>query len=267
MTPPPHAHAHAHDPPVHPKILLMGDSLTQLCFEGWGSQLANAYQRRADVVNRGYSGYNTNFYRLLPVEDFGSSKICLVLIFFGANDAALPELDAHHYVPIPEYADNLHKLIDTVREKYACGDNILLLTPPPVDHPKRFAFQIQKYGDKATGKLERTLENTGLYAEACRQVATKEGLPCLDLYTDMQKADPDNWGRFLNDGLHFSGDGHEFVGAAVLEAINSSFPALAVTADPVTGQWANSASKCRGLEHQGPYHDHIDSKNPDKAFS
>jgi lysophospholipase L1-like esterase len=193
-------------------------------------------------------------------------SVCLTVIFFGANDAALPELDAHHYVPVPEYADHLKQLIQMVRTKYACDKNILLLTPPPIDHPKRLAFQIQKYGDKATGILERTNENTGLYAQACREVATQEGLHCLDLYTDMQKADPDNWARFLNDGLHFSLQGHEFVGAAVLEAINSNFPDLVVTADARTGQWANSASECQGLKHQGPYHDEIDYKNPDKAF-
>jgi lysophospholipase L1-like esterase len=247
---------------VRPKILLLGDSLTQLAFEGWGAQLANVYQRRADVINRGCAGYNTKFYRLLPLEDMDS--VCLTVIFFGANDAALPELDAHHYVPVPEYADHLKQLIQMVRTKYA-GD-ILLLTPPPIDHAKRLAFQIEKYGTKATGVLERTNENTGLYAQACRQVATQEGLHCLDLYTDMQTADPDNWARFLNDGLHFSLQGHEFVGNAVLEAINSYFLDLAVTADPRTGQWANSASECQGLNHQGPYHDEIDYKNPDKAF-
>jgi lysophospholipase L1-like esterase len=249
---------------VRPKILLLGDSLTQLAFEGWGAQLANVYQRRADVVNRGCAGYNTRQYRLLPLE--GIDSVCLTIIFFGANDAALPEQAAHQYVPIPEYADHLQQLIEMVRTKYGCDKNILLLTPPPIDHAKRLAFQIQKYGDKATGVLERTNENTGLYAQACRDVAMQEGLPCLDLYTNMQAADPEHWARFLNDGLHFSPQGHEFVGAAVLEAIHSHFPDLAVTADPRTGQWGNSASQCQGLQHQGPYHDQIDYKNPDKAF-
>jgi lysophospholipase L1-like esterase len=249
---------------ARPKILLLGDSLTQLAFEGWGATLANVYQRRADVINRGCAGYNTRHYRLLPLEDIDS--VCLTVIFFGANDAALLEEAEHQYVPIPEYADHLKQLIQMVRTKYASNKNILLLTPPPIDAAKRLAFQIQKYGDKATGILERTNENTGLYAQACREVATQEGLPCLDLYTDMQTADPDDWARFLNDGLHFSPQGHEFVGAAVLEAINSSFPDLAVTADPRTGQWGNSASECQGLKHQGPYHDQIDYKNPDKAF-
>ena len=42
------------------KIVAFGDSLTQRGFDvdqgGWLAQLANAYVRRFDVVNRGYSG-------------------------------------------------------------------------------------------------------------------------------------------------------------------------------------------------------------------
>lgn len=254
-------------PPVsRPKILLMGDSLTQLAFEGWGATLANVYQRRADVLNRGCSGYNTTWYLRLPMESF--SNVCLVTLFFGANDAALKEFDAHHHVSVEDYTVNLQRIIDKVRDTYNCGDNILMITAPPVYHPKRFAFQIKKYGKKATGKLERTLENTGRYAQACRSVAATNKLPCLDLYADMQAAADatGNWGRFLNDGLHFSPEGHELVGKAVLQKINASFPHLAVEADARTDQWANSASLCSGLAADGPYHDDIDYKDPSKAL-
>jgi len=247
-----------------PKIILMGDSLTQLAFEGWGATLADVYQRRADVMNRGHSGYNSKWYLQLPMEDF--SCVSLVVLFFGANDAALADMDPHHYVSVADYATNLQALIAKVQNKYHCGDNILMITPPPVDHAKRLVFQIQRYGDKATGKLERTLENTALYAAACREVAALNALPCLDLYQGMQQADPDNWSRFLNDGLHFSAQGHDFVGQQVLQTINERFGALAVTADARTGQWANSASTCPGLPCQGPHHDDIDYKDPTKAF-
>jgi hypothetical protein len=46
-----------------PRILLVGDSITQESFQpnGWGSALANWYIRRADVINRGLDGYNTRW--------------------------------------------------------------------------------------------------------------------------------------------------------------------------------------------------------------
>eukprot|EP00527_Entomoneis_sp_CCMP2396_P008894 CAMPEP_0198145478 /NCGR_PEP_ID=MMETSP1443-20131203/23782_1 /TAXON_ID=186043 /ORGANISM="Entomoneis sp., Strain CCMP2396" /LENGTH=287 /DNA_ID=CAMNT_0043809143 /DNA_START=51 /DNA_END=914 /DNA_ORIENTATION=- len=252
------------------KILLQGDSLTQLCWEGWGAHLANVYQRRADVVARGYGGYNTRMYLRLPFDPtLTNGDVALAVLFLGANDSGLPELAAHHHVPIPEYKANLKILIERLRDQYKLRQNnnhILLISPTPVHHEQRFKYQKVRYGDKATGVLERTLENTQNYVIACQEVAKEEDLPFLNLYQTMLD-DGDDWGRFLNDGLHFSAAGHEFVGKAVVKAINEAFPELAVIADSKTGQWCNSGSTCTGLpNHGGPFHDEIDNDDPDKAF-
>ena len=45
-----------------PKILLIGDSLTQLGYSDsgkWVALLADLFQRKCDVINRGFSGYTT----------------------------------------------------------------------------------------------------------------------------------------------------------------------------------------------------------------
>jgi lysophospholipase L1-like esterase len=85
-----------------PKILLLGDSLTQTSFDGWGGGLAHRYQRRADVLNRGMSGYNTRWY-LQYGKDSGvweeSGNVALITIWFGANDASLVKENPHHHVP------------------------------------------------------------------------------------------------------------------------------------------------------------------------
>ena len=60
------------------RIVLLGDSITQYGWAGvkegnalgWAAQLAHAYARRADVINRGYSGFNTRMIR--PVARCGS---------------------------------------------------------------------------------------------------------------------------------------------------------------------------------------------------
>ena len=60
-------------PPVaqlRPAFILFGDSITQRggAVGGWATRLAERYTRRADVVNRGYSGYNTAWAtHLLPL--------------------------------------------------------------------------------------------------------------------------------------------------------------------------------------------------------
>ncbi|EAY99754.1 hypothetical protein OsI_21739 [Oryza sativa Indica Group] len=48
---------------MRPSIVLFGDSITEEAFGegGWGAHLANHYSRSADVVLRGYSGYNTRY--------------------------------------------------------------------------------------------------------------------------------------------------------------------------------------------------------------
>ena len=255
-------------------ILLLGDSLTQLCWEGWGAHLANVYQRRADVVNRGFAGYNTKFFLNLPdetvfpglaVQNEEESKCCLALLWFGANDAGLPGLADHHYVSLEDYQNNLHALIDRVQSKTKCP-RIMLMTPPPVHHAQRLVFQKQKYGDKATGELERTLENTGKYATVCAQVAQERKLPCCDLYQLMQQEN--DWAEFLHDGLHFSPDGHAWLGRTVVQSIQQAFPELVVTADLRTGQFGNSASSCPAIpgNTDGPFHDEIDHTKVSEAF-
>jgi lysophospholipase L1-like esterase len=59
---------------LRPRIILLGDSLTQQGYYdgGWGANIARIYQRHADVILRGYSGYTTRWIlpllekRLLP---------------------------------------------------------------------------------------------------------------------------------------------------------------------------------------------------------
>jgi lysophospholipase L1-like esterase len=85
-----------------PKILLLGDSLTQTSLDGWGGGLSHRYQRRADILNRGMSGYNTRWYLEYAKksgiwEELGTVQ--LVTIWFGANDASLEKENPHHHVP------------------------------------------------------------------------------------------------------------------------------------------------------------------------
>ena len=252
------------------KILLLGDSLTQLSFEGWGSDLANRYQRRADVLNRGMSGYNTRWF-LRYADDNGiwaePGNVVLVTIFFGANDAALQEQDPAKFVPIPEYKDNLQQLITKTQTSYPKA-KVLVITPPPVHKQQRLDFQRQRYGDKATGIPERTYDNTQKYAIACMEVAQETNVPYLDMFNAMvdEGGDDDGYGQYLCDGLHFNKVGHDFVFQKLLDAIESNYPGLVVTPDPVTGQANNCASKCIDLENSGPYHDEIDYKDWEKAF-
>jgi len=298
------------------KIILMGDSITQMSLSatlsGWGTHLADLYQRRADVYNRGFSGYNTDWFlkyletdkgrrdlffkpsldvvkgaegSSMNIQYGGGSDIKLVTIFFGANDAADPVLHKRHHVPLIRFQANLHTIASLCRQNYGPDVHILFITPPPVHHASRLKFQIEKFGkEKATGKLERSLELSGKYASAVETVANQLGMPCLNLWKKMQEAMPSYnigaddskkegeqpWKLYLSDGLHLSREGNIFVGNSIKEMIRQHFPDITVSVYPSNGYVGGSASKggngLGGAGGLGPWHDEIDYENPHLIF-
>ncbi|GFR50784.1 hypothetical protein Agub_g13049 [Astrephomene gubernaculifera] len=240
--------------PSRPRIILFGDSLTERSFDvpsGWGAALASNYSRRADVVNRGLSGYNTRLaLKTMPyifgpasasasgsggaVAAAAASQVLFATLFFGANDAARLEGPSHsqrQHVPVPEYGENLRKMVSYMRD--AGVQRIVLLTPPPVWEPGRKVHQISRMGEQAREwPLDRTSAVTAEYARAAAAVAADLGLPCLDLHTLIQQED--DWGeRLLCDGLHFSPAGQERLGALLRELLQREWPDVRPEALPM----------------------------------
>lgn len=94
---------------LRPQFVFFGDSITQRSFNplsGWSSIVADAYQRKVDIINRGYSGFNTRWAlplvdHIFPNKDY-KNQVKLVTIFFGANDAALADRPSYvdFYIPL-----------------------------------------------------------------------------------------------------------------------------------------------------------------------
>lgn len=86
---------------------------------------------KVDVVLRGYSGYNTRWAlkvleRVFPQVEGGDETVEAVTVFFGANDACLPDrCSAFQHVPLDEYKRNLHSIISFFK----------VLPFPPSLHP------------------------------------------------------------------------------------------------------------------------------------
>jgi lysophospholipase L1-like esterase len=80
-----------------PMIVLLGDSITEFgAYDGgWQLRMTGAYTRKADVINRGFSGYNSRWGTFLVDEILtalgGGARVKLCTVFFGANDAAGPD--------------------------------------------------------------------------------------------------------------------------------------------------------------------------------
>ncbi|KAF3773535.1 GDSL esterase/lipase [Nymphaea thermarum] len=182
---------------MRPQIVLFGDSLTEQSFRpgGWGASLADAYSRKADIVVRGYGGYNSRW--ALFLLDRGSEyPPVAATVFFGANDAALlGRSNERQHVPILEYKENLRKIVCHLK-KLSPNMLVLLITPPPVDEIGRRAYARSIYGDNASELPERTNEMAGVYAHRCVELATEMGVSCVNIWSKMQETA--GWQKFLS---------------------------------------------------------------------
>ncbi|XP_008640085.1 PREDICTED: isoamyl acetate-hydrolyzing esterase 1 homolog [Corvus brachyrhynchos] len=190
---------------------------------GWGAYLAERLVRKCDVVNRGISGYNTRWAKLilprLITESTSADSIVAVTIFFGANDSALKELNPKQHVPLEEYAANLKSMVQYLKSVDISADRIILITPPPLQESAWEKACLAK-GDKLT----RCNATTGQYAQACVQVARECGTDVLDLWTLMQKNQ--DFSSYLSDGLHLSTKGNSFLAAQLWSRLENKLSAL-----------------------------------------
>ncbi|XP_027111868.1 GDSL esterase/lipase At5g45920-like [Coffea arabica] len=207
---------------MRPKIYLFGDSITEYSFAegGWGAALTNHFSRRVDVVLRGFSGYNTRWALKVidkafpPASAAGSGgdeaeaeAPLAVTVFFGANDACLPDqYGAYQHVPVDEYKQNLRSIFSFFKRRWP-KTHVVLITPPPIDEAARL---LNPYGEIKLGLPERTNEAAGSYAIACLSVASECQTPAIDLWTKMQQI-PGWQTAFLCDGLHLTERGNRIV--------------------------------------------------------
>ena len=163
--------------------------------------------RRLDVINRGFSGYNTsNALSVLPQvfappSPGGPALKYLVkprpispgyargltagptadvdkFILFGANDAAVQLPTNFQHVPIVRYKANLiriinHPIITAHKPK------IFLVTPPPLDQIRVTVLDMAN-GHPAAARQTKT---SAAYSETVRQVVAEHpGVTLIDLH-------------------------------------------------------------------------------------
>ncbi|KAF8652721.1 hypothetical protein AX16_004221 [Volvariella volvacea WC 439] len=210
-------------------IVLFGDSITQGSFEpgkeGYGQALAHAYVRKLDVVNRGFSGYNTRWALTLFEQLFARKaeqphvpKVKLLVIWFGANDACIPPSSQH--VPLEEYRSNLKRFIELIRSPasphHSPETRIALITPPPVN-------TIQ------WNRGDRLFDVTRQYAGAVLEIGREEDVPVVDVWTALWKAAGETeqaLSEYLSDGLHLTATGYKVVHDALDKTILEKYPEI-----------------------------------------
>ncbi|PPQ99930.1 hypothetical protein CVT24_009565 [Panaeolus cyanescens] len=221
---------------VHDVFMLFGDSITQGAWEpgrnGFGQQLSHVYARKLDVLNRGYSGYNTEWG--LPVfkqiiakrTDQHAPKIRVLTIWFGANDACIKPSPQH--VPLDKFASNLKEMIQLIKspesDYYSPETRIILITPPPVNTYQRRADLEAR---NPPLKLDRLFDVTREYAEAVKRVGRETGVATVDIWSEIWEAageDEASLSQFFPDGLHLNASGYEILYKALIKTIGDVYP-------------------------------------------
>lgn len=230
------------------QFVLFGDSITQDSDNqerGFGSAAAlqHAYIRRLDVVNHGLSGYNTRqalkvLPQIIPTPE--EARIRLLYIFFGANDAALPQKHNSQHIPLSEYKANIEKLITHPLIK-AHAPRIILVTPGPVNEHKTWPHD----REKGMRSVSRVAAITKSYADGAAAVGTKLGIPVVNLWKafmtragwteewkdteplpgSLDREENEVLRELMYDGLHFNPEGYKILFREVMEVIEREWPA------------------------------------------
>uniref|UniRef100_A0A023GJD4 Putative isoamyl acetate-hydrolyzing esterase n=1 Tax=Amblyomma triste TaxID=251400 RepID=A0A023GJD4_AMBTT len=205
---------------TYPRIFLFGDSLTQRSFSEdgcWGSLLAEAFERRCDIVVRGFSGYNTRMCKYVLPRIFGpgdTGNLAAFVMFLGANDCAEPTDCGKQHVPLNEYISNTEEMLKYLK---GCGvpeSRVILLTPPP------YCDEMWMACCTATGRSlpRRSLESVGRYVEAVSKLGEENNIAVLNLFASFQQES--NWQKLLLDGLHLSKSGSQKLANLLVPLLN-----------------------------------------------
>ena len=252
------------------KIVLFGDSLTQQSFSvgGFGQRLADVYQRRADILNRGLSGYNSRWGKefvesggLGESAQGGNGETVLATVFFGANDAA----DGRQHVPVEEYEKNIEFIVGKFKEME--WKNIFVLCPPCLaekQYAEKFLLVRADDGKKLEDMvLDRKNELVKPYVAACKRVGEKLKVPVLDSFQAIEaasKTENKALDEYFTDGLHFSPQGNKVIFDMIFQGIKQHYPGVSVNPCKFTGNFGNSGSSSSELEPLGPWHDYINAE-------
>jgi lysophospholipase L1-like esterase len=229
---------------LRPALLLFGDSLTQYgfgtadCEIGWCSLLAAAYTRRCDVLNRGFSGYNTRhaleiLSRILddntgrPAD--ANHQLLFCTVFFGTNDAAIPGEPQH--VNIEEYERNMDAIVTQIRKSTHSELPIILMTPPPVEEEAWAKWREIETSDR----FNHVAREYGKRIQAVAQKHTKCSV--VDTWTLLEgdRAFNDDGvfprSQYLSDGLHLNEHGNRKIFQGLMEVLSTDFPDILPMSD------------------------------------
>lgn len=223
------------------KFLMFGDSITEYAFNQFpisndkiefcfGPALQNAYVRKLQVIQRGFSGYTSR--DALPLikailrtehDDVSESKkIKIGYVFFGSNDARLKGVSSSNteHVPLDNFLLNMKQVVAEFKKR---SIPVIVITPGLHDAAMWDKVDPQ---DLVTGDF-RDNTNQKLYQDAMKEAFPDTPLICLyDLMEDWMKTkaeNPSDLSELLYDGIHLNGNGYKLLFDELMKTIEKHY--------------------------------------------
>ncbi len=197
----------------------------------WLGLLAAHFETKCDIVNRGYSGYNTDLAVSSAFDRaFGDvvNEPLFVTVCFGANDSALPFSNQH--VPLERFKANMEIICRRLQDKWL-NLVIVVIAPPPVDDAKWTQHCKNNYNSDVPN---RNAETSQLYRDACAAVATERNALFVDLWDGRLAKD-----NCSSDGLHLTPEGNLVLFGSVMEVL----PQSVLKVEPAFPYWLDLLNK------------------------
>ena len=188
------------------KFIDLGDSNTQMGYgdSQWVSRIGWMFERKLDVINRGFSGYNSEHVRYFLkeiIDEFDVKSIAGMTILLGTNDSQNKSNTIQH-VPLDRYKENMKAILTYLINVGVEAKRIILISPPKIDDKK--IQQVIGVGNTFSD------DSVKEYAQVCRDIVSDLGVLFLDLYKAMEDEGDEKFKEYLSDGLHFSHKGGIF---------------------------------------------------------
>ena len=170
--------------------------------------IGDLLQRKCDVINRGFSGYNTKHLRIILhelLEEFEPEDVCGFVLMLGSNDSTDPTNKIQH-VSLEDYKKNMRWIIDYILNKWGLPkDKLILISPPKINDQK------WEMANNCGNCIVTHFDNLVFkYAQESVKIAKELEIPYVDLYSLMEQ-EINVYAEYLFDGLHLSNSGAEFL--------------------------------------------------------
>ncbi|CAH9146909.1 unnamed protein product [Cuscuta epithymum] len=203
--------------PTRPKFVLFGSSIVQFSYsqEGWGAILADIYARKADIVLRGYGGWNSRcalevLEKVFPKD--ADEQPSLVIVYFGGNDSMSPVVyGVNAHVPLSEYVENMRKIAIHLKS-LSETTRIIFLTCPPINEAQIL---------EVFGTSSRSNKLCQKYSDACVELCKQLDVKVIDLWRALQQRD--DWlTACFTDGIHLTPEGSKIVVKEIMKVLKEA---------------------------------------------